>query len=258
MKKYVLFLVLAICFSNGLSAQDFRFGFQVSPNVSWINSNDNTITREGTNTGLKLGVMGEYYFTERYAITGGLGFAFNQGGTLMHEIGGNFFSESDLSNPALNTGDRPLPDNVMLTYKIQYVEIPIGLKMRTDEIGYFRYFAEIPIFPIAIRSQARGNIEGGDINETDLNINKDVTLFGLSWGLGGGVEYSISSNTAIVVGLYFQNGIIDVTDNSARQAITLITDNNTPDDITDDMWETRAEDSNARIGNITLRIGVLF
>lgn len=257
MKKIVLLSIIVLSFSISLFSQDFRFGFQVSPNQSWIYSNDNTITREGTNTGLKLGVIGEYYFSERYAITGGLGFAFNQGGGLKHETGGNFFMESDLSNPALKAGDKPLPDNVLLTYKIQYVEIPIGLKMRTDEIGYFRYFAEIPIFPIAIRTQARGDIEGGDIRESDLNINKDVTLFSLSWGLGAGVEYSISSNTALVAGLYFQNGIIDVTDNSARQATTLISDMGT-EDITDDSWETRSENSNTRIGNITLRIGVLF
>ncbi len=258
MKKIVLLSFIMFCSTLVLFAQDFRFGFQVSPTRSWMYSNDNTITRENGNTGLKLGVLGEYYFSERYAITGGLGFAFNQGGTLKHETGGNFFKESDLSNPALNTGDKPLPDNVLLTYKIQYVEIPIGLKMRTDEIGYFRYFAEIPIFPLAIRTQGRGDIEGGGIRETDLNINKDVTVFSVSWGLGAGIEYSVSSNTAIVAGLYFQNGVIDATDNSARQATTLISDGGTPDDITDDMWETRSEDSNSRIGSITLRLGVLF
>ena len=258
MKKIVLQAALLIFLQTLVHSQDFRFGFQVSPNLTWIASSDNTINATSGNTGLKLGVVGEYYFDERYAITAGLGFAFNQGGTLQHDRGGNFFIESDLSNPNLNSGDKPLPDGVELTYKIQYVEIPVGLKMRTDEMGYFRYFAEIPIFPTAIRTQARGNIEGTGISVEDLDINKDVTLFSFSWGLGAGVEYSISSNTAIVAGLYFQNQLIDFTDNSARIAIDQTAGADTPMDLSDDEWTTQAEDANSKIGSITLRLGVLF
>ena len=257
MKKIVLQAAFFIFLQNLMFSQDFSFGFQVSPNRTWINSSDNTITPTGGNTGLKLGVVGEYYFDERYALTAGLGFAFNQGGTLKHTTGGNFFSESDLSNPNLNSGEKPLPDGVELTYKIQYVEIPVGLKMRTDELGYFRYFAEIPIFPTAIRTQARGNIEGTDINVEDLDINKDVTILSFSWGLGAGVEYSVSSNTAIVAGLYFQNQLIDFTDNDATTATDLIDDMGT-EDPSDDDWTTRKEDARSKIGSITLRLGVLF
>ncbi len=262
MKKIVLQAAFFIFLQTLMFSQDFRFGFQVSPNRTWINSSDNTINAVGGNTGLKLGVVGEYYFDERYAITAGLGFAFNQGGTLKHDTGGNLFSESDLSNPNLNMGDKPLPDGVELTYKIQYVEIPVALKMRTDEMGYFRYFAEIPIFPTAIRTQARGNIKGVDsqgisIKSEDLDINKDVTLFSFSWGIGAGVEYSISSNTALVAGLYFQNQLIDFTDNSATKATELLDDMGT-DDLSDDMWKTEPEDASSKIGAITLRLGVLF
>ena len=258
MKKIVLQAAFLIFLQTLMFSQDFRFGFQVSPNRTWINSSDNTINATGGNTGLKLGVVGEFYFDERYAVTAGLGFAFNQGGTLKHDRGGNFFIESDLSNPLLNEGDKPLPDGVELTYKIQYVEIPVGLKMRTDEMGYFRYFAEIPIFPTAVRTQARGNIEGTGISVEDLDINKDVTFFSFSWGLGAGVEYSISSNTAIVAGLYFQNQLIDFTDNSAIIATDQTAGADTPMDLSDDEWTTIKEDASSKIGSITLRLGVLF
>jgi len=181
----IAYIVIILVFGFHIHSQAqtaVRFGFQISPNLTWLSSNDNTINSEGNNLGLRLGVMGEYYFSERYAITGGLGFSFGQGGTLIHETGGNFFSESDLSE-FLNTGEKPLPDGVQLGYKIQYVEIPIGLKMRTDEIGYFRYFAEIPVFNLSFRAQSRGSILGEGIDEEDLDINKDVTLINLSWGL---------------------------------------------------------------------------
>ncbi len=260
MKKIAfIILIFTLGFQSLIHAQnDIRFGFQVSPNLTWINSNDNTINRDGSNIGLKLGVMGEYYFAERYAFTGGLGFAFGQGGNLVHETGGNFFSKSKLNNPNLNEGGpMPLPDDVNLGYKIQYIEIPVGLKMRTDEIGYFRYFAEIPIFNLSFRAQSRGSILGGQIDETDLDINKDVTPINLGWGLGGGVEYSITSNAVLIGGLYYHNSFIDMTDNDATKA-TFVDGGDDPVDPSDDNFDVVREDSKVKMGSITLRIGVLF
>lgn len=252
-----LLFIISLCY-NVQSQNNIRFGFQISPNLTWINSNDNTINREGVNFGLRLGVMGEYYFSDRYAITGGLGFAFGQGGSLTHETGGNFFRESDLSNPTLNAGQKPLPDGVELGYKIQYIEIPLGLKMRTDEIGYLRYFAEVPIFTLGFRAQSRGSIDGEGIIEEDLDINRDVTPINISWGIGGGIEYSITSNAVLVAGLYYNASFIDITDNDAIRAGDFIDAGNDINDPLDDNFVTSPEDSNVNIGSITLRIGVLF
>jgi len=260
---FITFITFLAFVFQAQAQNDIRFGFQASPNLTWINSNDNTINREGSNIGLRLGVMGEYYFAERYAITGGLGFAFGQGGGLKHDIGGNFFKESELSNPNLNTGQKPLPDGVILGYKIQYIEIPIGLKMRTDEIGYFRYFAEIPVFTLGFKAQSRGTIEGTDmagnkIDEDDLDISKDVNPLNISWGLGGGIEYSFTSSAVLVAGLYYNNSFIDITDNDANKATTFIDGGDDPNTTLDDNYETRKEDSKVNMGSITLRIGILF
>jgi len=229
-----------------LEAQnDFRFGFRLSPSFSWMSTDNNKINSNGTNLGLKLGVLGEFYFRENYAFIGGLGFSFNHGGTLKHDIGGNFWPESNLSSPDLNTGDNPLQDGVNLKYGIQYVEIPFGLKMRTQEFGYLRYFAEIPVFTLGVRSQSRGDISAnGDNNAEKENIKDDVALLNLSWGLGGGVEFGVNESTSIVAGLFFQNGFIDVTNNDATQYFG--------------SDEKPREDSKATIKAITLRIGVMF
>jgi len=76
--------------------------------------------------------------------------------------------------------------------------------------------------------------------------------------LGGGVEYSITSNAVLVGGLYYHNSFIDMTDNSANKATTLIDTGIDPLDPTDDNYNTLAEDSKVKMGSITLRIGVLF
>jgi len=96
MKKIVLFALLFIGFTHAYS-QDVRLGFQASPVFSWMTTNDNTITGNGSNTGLKIGLIAENFFQENYAVTSGFGLVFNQGGTINHKTGGNFFPKSDLS-----------------------------------------------------------------------------------------------------------------------------------------------------------------
>ncbi|HHH50152.1 MAG TPA: PorT family protein [Saprospiraceae bacterium] len=246
MKKIVTLAVFFFITLFSIKAQsDFRFGFQLSPTFSWMGTSNNKINGNGTNLGLKLGVIGEKYFRENYAIIGGLGFAFNQGGTLKHDIGGNFWPSSDLSNPDLNKEPNALPDGVNLKYGIQYVEIPFGLKMRTQEFGYLKYFAEIPVFTLGIRTQARGAVSATNGLDTQKeNIKDDVSLLNLSWGIGGGLEYSINGSTSLVAGLFFQNGFVDITNDKATQYISFD--------------ENPKENSKGTIGAITLRLGVMF
>ncbi|MEM9823145.1 MAG: outer membrane beta-barrel protein, partial [Bacteroidota bacterium] len=158
MKKVISVITFLMLFGSMTFGQaNFRFGFQLSPNISWLSSDDNTINGNGSNLGLKLGMMGEKYLTdsENYAFTFGIGFAFNQGGTLKHDTGGNFWPKSELSSELF----RSLPDGINLKYGIQFVEIPLGFKMRTQEFGYFRYFAE-PGLTLGFGTQARGAVSG--------------------------------------------------------------------------------------------------
>ncbi|HMN88711.1 MAG TPA: outer membrane beta-barrel protein [Saprospiraceae bacterium] len=219
---------------------DIRFGFQASPTFAWMNTTSSRINPSGTNLGIKLGMVGEYYFRENYAFTSGLGFAFNQGGTLQHEFGGLYWRKSDLG-PGLDT----LPAGVKLKYGIQYIEIPAGMKMRTREFGYLRYFVE-PALTLGFRSQARGTAQGRGIGSDleKINIRKEVNAFNLAWGLGAGVEYTISESTSLVGGLGFQVGFTDVTDDNGTTF--------------DPVRGNRRENSKGKNNAIVLRLGVMF
>lgn len=244
MKKIAIILLILsfVGFQADAQDQQYRFGFQLSPNFTWIGNNNNMINGNGSNLGLRLGVMAERYFTsnDRYSLTMGLGFAFNQGGTLLHEVGGDFWTKSIDENSPL----RDLPDGVNLKYGIQYVEIPMSLKMRTQEFGYFRYFVE-PGFDLAFRTQARGEIsDAGDLNMEDIDIKQDVNLFNLSWHIGAGVEYAIGESTSLVGGLTFQNGFVDITDDGGTTKA--------------DGQEPVKEDSKAVINSLTIKLGIMF
>ena len=240
MKKIVVLASFIFIYMMPASAQeDIRFGFQLSPVFSWMTTNTNQINPSGTNLGLKLGMIGEYYFRENYAFTGGLGFAFNSGGTLLHETGGSYWTRSDLG-PQLDT----LPNNVKLKYNLQYLEIPVGLKMRTREFGYLRYFLE-PGVTIGFKTQARGEITGSGIggDQDQLNIRSEVNGLNLSVGIGGGIEYGLSESTTLIGGIYYQSGFTDATD-----------DNGTVFAAQGD----RRENSKGSINNLILRLGVMF
>lgn len=208
MKKIVAiaaFLGL-ITFSSTAQA-DLRLGFQVSPTFSWMTTDDSEINNNGTNLGLKLGARGEVFFRENYAFLIGLGFAFNSGGQLRHNEFSDAWQRSEIPNGVIV----PFPAGSDLRYNLQYVEIPFGLKFRTNEIGYLRYYAELPVITLGFKSQARGQIQYSNINEDKIDIKKEVTPLALSWGIGGGVEYSVSEGTSLIGGISYQRGFTDVT-----------------------------------------------
>jgi len=210
MKKIVAiaaFFGLLLNFSNAQA--DLRLGFQVSPIFSWMTTDNVDINNNGTNLGLKLGARGEVFFRENYAFLIGLGFGFNSGGQLRYTQFSDTWQRSDIPNGVIT----PFPANTDLRYRIQYVEIPFGLKFRTNEIGYLRYYAELPVITLGFKSQARGQIQYSNINEDKIDIKKEVTPLSLSWGVGGGVEYSVSEGTSLIGGVSFQRGFTDVTKN---------------------------------------------
>ena len=240
MMKKIVAIAAFLSLSLSMMAQDdLRFGFQLSPSFSWMNTNTSKINPSGTNLGLKLGMTGEYYFRENYAFTSGIGFYFNNGGTLLHDFGGSYWPNSELPS-SLDT----LPNNVKLKYSIQNLEIPVGLKLRTREFGYLRYFME-PAITIGLKTQARGTIEGTGVQSDDkYNIRREVNLLNLAWGITGGVEYSISDNTSLIAGLGFQVGFTDVTDDKGQTF--------------DPERGTVRERSKGTNNSITIRLGILF
>lgn len=239
MKKLIPLFAFSLMLATLTYGQDIRFGFQLSPSFSWMSTNTNKVNRSGTNLGLKLGMLSEYYFRENYAFVSGIGFAFNYGGTLLHEFGGNYWTKSDLS-----ANLQELPRDAKLKYGIQYVEIPAMLKMRTREFGYLRYFLE-PGITFGFKTQARGSIKATGVGDDaeKINIRREVNGLNLSWGVGGGVEYSLSENTSLVGGLGFQIGFTDATDDNG----TVFADNG-----------PRKEDSKGTVSAIVLKIAIMF
>lgn len=232
-----------------------RIGFQTSPVISWIGNNDNLIVKNGGSVGIKLGSTVDIYFKDNYSFTTGINLAFHEGGEFQYDIGGNYLPESELSDPLLQTGDKPLPDGTRIRYSLQYLEIPLGLKIRSKEMGYIRYFVEAPVFNFAFLTRGRANIETNVMKYDHENIYKDLSVVNLFWGFGAGIEYSISENNALVGGLYYQNGLLDFTRDNGNRAIA--NPNEDPNDPNDD-YLIQKDDSRAVLNNLVIRLGIIF
>ena len=248
-----LFSLLLMLLPALISAQqlpgDLQFGIQASPTFGSMSTDNNQINRDGSNLGLKLGLIAEYYFRENYSFHTGLGFHFNAGGTLFYE---DQFTKVDIWRESL---DNTLPANVLpdsiagglaYKYELQFMEVPIGLTLRTREFGYIRYYLR-PSFHLGIVTRARGSIKNaGFIPEDEsFDIGKEVNGLNLGWSLGGGIEYSISTSTALVAGLAYQAGFADLTRDNGT---SLSREGRNPQE----------DDSKGKVGSLVVMLGIMF
>jgi len=198
-------------FSHAQDSKNLRFGAQLSPTISWLTSDHSKVLGGGADLGLKVGAVGEFGFAENYFFTAGIGFGLVHGGKLQFAEGGDILPNSQLSDEVSETTRHNFPADTKVDYRINYLEIPLGLKLRTREYGYMRYFAEIPIITLGAMTGAKGNIDAANLDVNKENIKRDVSRLNAQWGLGGGIEYNFSETNAIMIGAYYHQGFFDIT-----------------------------------------------
>ena len=208
MKRTVLFVVFLMLGIGVLKSQGIRFGIIANPEVSWMGADIKSIENSGTRLGFNVGMTMENYFAENYAFVTGISIC-GQGGKLS-------YTEDSLVY-MVHSDQISIPAGSKVDYKLQYVEIPVGLKFKSNEIGYVTFFAKLGFtgqFNIKARAtDSQKNLE-------DDNISEEINLLNLGYHFGGGIEYSLGANTALVVGITYTNGFLDVTSRS-KDKVTL-------------------------------------
>lgn len=195
MKKIVL-IILAALLTQFVSAQNYgnkRFTLSVSPTVSWMKSDHDRVGKASSTAGYNFGVFMDNFFGDNYAFTTGL---------TINTTGGR------LNYPATETSLA-----YKETYKLKYIEIPLGLKLRSEDLRRMNIYGRFGLSP-QINIQAH--------NSKNKSISNQVRLFDLSYHLGGGVEYAINSKNALMFGLLFNNGFTDITKQSNLKDKTIL------------------------------------
>lgn len=168
----------------------FRFGLKATPSIAWLKSKSSGFSGKGAEFGFIYGAMGDFFFTDNYAITTGIDANYN-GGELRYN-----------NNPETNG-----------KFRLQYIEIPVSLKMMTKEYGYVSYYGQFG-FSVSIRLNAKEDWSRTDTNvvqnvnaQSNEDIIRKVNLFRCSFLLAGGIEYSLRGTTRLIAGISFNNGL---------------------------------------------------
>ncbi|MDG1476006.1 MAG: porin family protein [Vicingaceae bacterium] len=184
----------------------FRFGLQVSPQISWLSPNTKNYESEANKLGLNYGLVTEFFLTKNYLFSTGF-FISSLGGTVSYE--GLY-----VDNNGLN-----VPSAVEQTYAIKYMEIPLTIKLRTNEIGYMTYYGQFGL-KSGIKFKSTSDYTYADINNSpkieDVNTAGDIFFVNMFLTVGAGIEYSISGNTSLQLGLTYNNGFINQLDKESN------------------------------------------
>jgi hypothetical protein len=217
--KFLLLMFLTfsllVVLTFQVSAQgkkSLQFSLGTSPQVSWLKSDYSNVENEGIRLGIGFGLKADYYFTDNYAFSSGL-MIVNSGGRLKY-LDTNIGFKIDGSTLVFNTD--PTLDGVTMTYKLQFVEIPLLLKMRTNEISGKTFYG---LFGLSAQMNIQAKGEANQLSVNDARMRDEVNFLNVGYQIGGGVEYELGKNLGISGGLSFFNGFSDITtDDSGRKS----------------------------------------
>ncbi|WP_430810923.1 MULTISPECIES: porin family protein [unclassified Carboxylicivirga] len=196
MRHIASLITFLILFSNALNAQDgkrTRLSFVLSPQISWLNSDEATVDGNGNLFGYNFGLVMDRFFAPNYAFTTGL---------TVNTTGGKLeYTASEVVPATHNT-----------TYRLKYLEVPLALKLLTNEFHRSRYYGQF-----GLSTQYNIKTNDGDGN----SINSEVKFFDMGYQIGGGMEYSLGGSTYMMLGLIYNGGFMDVTDHKVDDKATL-------------------------------------
>ena len=206
-------LITQLSFAQG----EFRFGLKGSSNFGWVGGTSKNIVNDGTTVALGYGIMGDYYFKPNYGISAEIMLS-------------NIKSKFKVTEPlAFNSAMSDTVNDLRYEYNIQYLDIPLTMKIRTKEIGDMTYFGQFGVsmgfalnaktsivstgLPKFISDQEpteyRVNDAEGDAFTVN-NFDDKVFLFRLPLIIGGGVEYKMAGSTSLQGGVRIANTFTDM------------------------------------------------
>jgi len=208
MKRILVILTFLGAFLS-LYAQSTRvkFNVEVDPQSSWFRSDDVSVEPDGSIIHMHAGLNMDYYFAENYAFVLGVGIN-NLGGNLLYADSTEFSSKGEILL---------VEPNQSVKLNLQYIDIPIGLKLKTEEMGYATYFLQLGFNPM-INLNAKASSEDESYDKVD--IKESINTFCLGYHVGLGIEYNLGGSTSLIGGIRWSSGLTDVTDND-RANVTL-------------------------------------
>ncbi|MFP5471348.1 MAG: outer membrane beta-barrel protein [Bacteroidia bacterium] len=255
MKKFFA-AAITLLFATNIVAQDkdIRFGLSATPSLNWYKPEDlQKFKSNGVGLGFGWGLDVEFKISDIASFYTGLKLNNDRGKlTFLDSLGYELIDgKFSASTPVDSNNFYLLYDR---SYKANYVALPLGIKMKTNEIGYLTYFGQFGLITgIKTKATANDNSAKYDLkNKTaaqkaqvsNLDINDDMQLFRFQLSIGGGAEYNLSGSTALVFGVNYNLGFSNVLKKTSKYI--------------KEIDQTTGIKQNATAHNISLSVGILF
>lgn len=199
MKKPLLALAAITLMAVNMNAQadkKFRLGLELCPNMGWLKTDEKGYENDGTRTGFRFGLLGDFRM-------GDANYFFSTGAFLNNVGAKSKTTFTDTSGASSSiTGE----------LKLQYVEVPISIKLKTEEIGYMTYFGQIG-FDAGFNTGAEFKLGDGEFEDVEEVAPVRIALL-----VGGGLEYNFAGNTSALVGVKYSNAFTDAWDSDGPDA----------------------------------------
>jgi len=198
MKRITLFSILFILFATSWGQMRMKLSFNASPSVNWMKSSSEFADKEKLVLGYDFGLSGDIFFSEdeRYSLLTGLQII-NTGGKISYG-----------TNEPFEFSGATLPGSTSIRYRLRYVEVPLSIKLKTDQFHRTRYWGQFGISSM-LNIGANGDSSDGTFDKS--NIHDEINLFNVAMNVGAGFDFDLGGNTSFTSGLIYQNGLIDVT-----------------------------------------------
>lgn len=245
MKKITLLLAIISVFCSNLIAQDnFQLGLNLSPNINWLKANSENLKSDGQNLGFNFGVTADFNITENYAFATGVNII-RTGGELQYP------DVQVITSP--NGTKSEVGGKTKADINLRYIEVPLTLKLSTNEIGYITYYGQFGL-GLGFNFDATADLEftypgsTATVSRSDVDYKDEINFLRTSLIVGVGAEYNLSGNTSLLMGLSFNNGFSNVLSEDNYDADA--NGNGVPGD--------RNKDFKAINNYLVLNLGVLF
>jgi len=193
--------VLALVFSMGqLNAQGLEIAVHADPQFAWITSDEAAVTGNGSVFNLNTGLEFDIFFMPNYAFTFGVDLN-NQGGRMAY---------SDTTRFQQTNNILEIPPGETVKHNLQYLGVPLGLKLKTEEMGYTTFYVHGGLAPMF---NMKASTSSEPLQLVRENIQPEIHRFSMNYFVAAGIEYRLAGNTAIIFGFKWTAGFNDVTDN---------------------------------------------
>jgi len=185
------------------SDQGLHFGLKLTPTFNWLTVDREGYENDGMYIGYTYGLMMDFRLAKNYFLATGVEIA-QRGGKLKSD---QLQIENDLFGNEVKIGGT-------VTQRLQYVDIPLALKLKTNDIGHMQYFGHFG-FMMGFLVKANQDVDFEDNiygyeDKNKRNNQSDFGFFNFGLNVGLGVEYNIAGSTDITVGVGYQNGFVDI------------------------------------------------